>query len=98
MTLLLASTLKMLVEIALMALLAQSLLGLLLGQGRAANPVFQVLQWLTQPLLWPLRRLQPGAPDARLRRWLVLGLVMLWVLAAAAKVGYCLRVGLGHCA
>lgn len=97
MCLLIASSLKMLVEIALMLGLAQALLALLLGPGRLNNPVFQLLQWLNLPLRQAVRRLQPEANERQVQRRLLLSLALFWVLAAAAKVSFyrdCVRQGL----
>jgi uncharacterized protein YggT (Ycf19 family) len=89
--------LKMWAEIALMALLAQALLALLAGPARARNPIYQLLQWLTTPLLQPLRRLLPAAGEPRLRWLLALTLGLVWLLATGLKLRYCLSVGVAHC-
>jgi len=97
MWLLVASSLKMLVEIALMLGLAQALLAFVLGPARSNNPVFLLLQWLNRPLSHAVRRLQPAADERQVQRRLLLSLALLWVLAAAAKVSFyrdCVRQGL----
>lgn len=91
------SALKMWAEIALMALGAQALLALLAGQARAHNPVYKLLQWLTAPLLTPLRRLLPTADDGRLRWLLAAALGALWLLATGLKIRHCLSVGVALC-
>ncbi|MCV2355099.1 YggT family protein [Paucibacter sp. B2R-40] len=95
--LLFTTALKMWAEIALMTLAAQALLALLAGQSRARNPIYQVLQWLTQPLLAPLRRLMPAAAEPRLRWLLAAALGLVWLISTGLKLQYCLSVGVSQC-
>ena len=62
--LLFITAVKMLAEIALMLLLGRGLLALLAGPARAGNPVYRLLQWLTDPLLRGARAAMPGFFDA----------------------------------
>jgi hypothetical protein len=88
---------KMCAEIALLALAGQALLAMLAGQSRARNPFYQLLQWLTAPLLALLRRLRPAASERRLRGWLAALLGLVWLLATALKLHHCLRAGVAQC-
>jgi uncharacterized protein YggT (Ycf19 family) len=88
---------KMLAEIALIALLGQGLLALLAGPARATNPIYRMLQWLTNPLLRPCRTLLPRLPERRLP-YVAAGLLLLvWLLATGLKIRYCLTIGLAQC-
>ncbi|MCV2357589.1 hypothetical protein LNV08_01220 [Paucibacter sp. TC2R-5] len=95
--LMLITTVKMWAEIALMVLAAQALLALLVPQLLARNPVYQLLQWLIAPLLAPVRRLLPEAPEPRLRWLLAAALALLWLLATGLKLRHCLSVGVALC-
>ena len=96
--LLFITAVKMLAEIALMLLLGRGLLALLAGPARADNPVYRLLQWLTDPLLRGARAAMPGF---LLERHLGLAagaaLLLIWLLSTALKVSYCLRIGVALC-
>jgi hypothetical protein len=95
--LLAVTTAKMLAEIALLALLAQGLVALLAGAGRAGNPVYRLLGWLTAPLLAATALLLPRLAPAR-RPWVAAALLLLlWLLATGLKVRHCLRIGVALC-
>ncbi len=89
---------KALTEIAALAVLGQSVLGWLSGQGRENNPFYRVLQVVGRPVLSAARRLSP--------RWVldrhlpVLALVLLawvWLAATLAKISWCLDHGVNQC-
>lgn len=77
------STLKALVEIAGMALLAQGLVGLLSGRARQDNFVYRLLQVVTSPVIKVTRRITPkliadthiGLVSFFLLMWLWVGLI-----------------------
>lgn len=96
--LLFVTAVKMLAEIALMLLLGRGLLALLAGPARGSNPVYRLLQWLTDPLLRGTRAMLPGF---LLERHLGLAagaaLLLIWLLSTAFKVSYCLRIGVALC-
>lgn len=54
------STLKALVEIAAMALLAQGLIGFLSGKAKQDNFVYRLFQVVTAPIYKIVRRITPG--------------------------------------
>lgn len=95
--LLLLTAAKMLTEIALLLLLGRGLLALLAGAGRAANPVYRLLQWLTAPPLracrWPLPRL----PERHLPLATAALLLAAWLLLTGLKIHHCLRIGVALC-
>ncbi len=95
----LAITLKLLAEVALMALLGQWLLGWLAGPGRERNLAYQVLAIVTAPVRRAAGRLAgPGGPDGgRAHAVAAFGLLLLWLAALALKVHACLAVGVQAC-
>ena len=89
-SLLLARSLKLLAEIALLAWLGQVALGALLGAGRDRNVVYGLFRAVTSPLRWASAR-WPASWSPRVRTTLtVLLLVFLWIAALAWKVRLCL--------
>jgi len=95
-TLILAA--KAITEIALLALIAQWVVGWLSGAARERNPVYQVLAVVGRPFVWLARRLSP--------RWVldrhvpIVAFVLLawaWVGATALKLSLCLPLGALSC-
>jgi hypothetical protein len=84
----LVSTLKALVEIAAMALVAQGVVGLISGDARQQNLIYRLFRVVTAPVIRLVRKLAPGfVADAHLG-WLgFLLLSGLWVALVFAK-GY----------
>jgi hypothetical protein len=84
------STLKALVEIAGMALLAQGLLWLISGKARQDNFVYRLLQVVTSPVLKGVRIVTPGfIADAHLGLFSFLLLFWAWVALVYAKAWVC---------
>lgn len=96
--LLFVSAIKLVVEIALMALAGQFVLGLLAGAKRDRNFFYRLLQVLTNPVLKGVRTI---APRVVLDRHLPLAafvlLASVWLVVTLVKVDLCLRVGLEQC-
>lgn len=96
--LLLTSSLKLIAEIALLAMAGQWLLGLLVGQGRERNFIYRLLQVLTQPFVRLVRMISPRMV---LERHLPLAAFLLmlgiWLLATAVKIQLCLQIGVRLC-
>ena len=96
--LLFVSAIKLLAEIALMALAGQFVLGLLAGAKRDGNFFYRTLQVITGPVLKGVRWM---APRAVLDRHIPLAALVLlasaWMVATVAKVDICLRVGMELC-
>jgi len=88
---------KMLAEIALLALLGQGVLALLAGAGRAGNPVYRLLQWLTAPLLRACRFLLPRLPARHLPLVTAVLLLAAWLLVTGLKIRHCLSIGVALC-
>ena len=93
-----AMLIKMLTEVALMALLGRWLLGLLVGLGREHNVFWRLLDVVVSPVMNGVGRLSQGrlGPAGQARAAAVL-LLLLWLLATAAKIYHCLALGPGAC-
>lgn len=92
------SAIKLVAEIALLALLGQWVLGLIAGARRDQNLFYQLLQQMT----WPFVRLA-GWVSPRMvlerHRPLVAFLILafVWLAATAAKIKHCLEIGVQLC-
>jgi hypothetical protein len=96
--LLLVSSVKLVAEIALLALAGQWLLGLLAGAKRDSNFFYQLLGMLTRPVLRGARVLAPGFVLDRhvpLVAFLVMGFT--WLVATIFKINICLETGTNLC-
>ena len=96
--LLLVSSIKLVVEIALMALVGQFLLGLLAGAKREGNLFYGVLDVLTRPFVKLTRMITPRVVLDRhvpLATFFLLALV--WLVATGMKINLCVQVGLQQC-
>jgi uncharacterized protein YggT (Ycf19 family) len=91
---LLAVSMKLLAEIAMLMLLGRGALALLVGRGRERNGVYR----LFDPVLRLVRRVTPRAvADRDLPVIAVLLLSMLWLGALLLKVHFCLMAGMVGC-
>ncbi|CAG0124883.1 hypothetical protein RHDC2_00726 [Rhodocyclaceae bacterium] len=80
------SILRGLTEVALLALLGQGLLALLAGSRRATNPIYQLFQTVTRPVLRIARFITPRAIiDKHLPFVAFFLLFWLWIFLAYAK-------------
>lgn len=96
--LLVASSVKLVAEIALMALLGQGLLALLAGDKRADNFFYRLLQVLTNPVVKTVRAITPKVVlDRHVPIAAFVLLLMVWFAATATKINLCLQVGVEHC-
>ena len=96
--LLVATTFKLLAEIALLAMAGQWILGSLAGEGKSTNPFYRVLQLVGKPWMLFARRLSPRAVLDRHLPWVALLLaVSIWLVATVVKVSICLNIGLALC-
>jgi hypothetical protein len=94
----LATTVKLLAEIALLALLGQWVIGLLSGQSRERNPVYRVLQLVARPWVKAARWISPPVVlDRHLPLVAFAVLLLIWGAAAMAKVSICLQIGIALC-
>lgn len=96
--LLFLSAVKLIAEIALMALLGQGLLYVLAGAKRETNFFYQLLKTLTKPftalcrLITPRRVAEQHVPFVA---FFLLSLV--WIVVTIEKVRYCVSVGMVGC-
>jgi hypothetical protein len=96
--LLVATTFKLLAEIALMALAGQWVLGLLAGEGKGTNPFYRVLQGVGKPWMRAARWCSPRVVLDRHLPWVaVLLVVSVWLVATISKVSICLNIGVALC-
>jgi hypothetical protein len=84
------STLKALVEIAAMALLAQGLIGLLSGRAKQENFVYRLFQVITAPIIKITRSITPGfIADRHIGLVSFFILFWLWIALIFAKAYVC---------
>lgn len=89
---------KLVAEIALMALLSQWLLGLLAGAKRETNMFYQLLQVITGPFIKVTRMISPRfVLDRHVPLGAFLLLAMVWFVAVIAKINLCLQLGPQAC-
>lgn len=98
MLLLAVQALKLVAEIALMALLGRGLLGLLAGAQRERNAMYRLLALLTRPFERGVRALAPRVViDAHVPLATFVLLLLLWGLATFGKIALCLQSGVNVC-
>lgn len=93
-----ATTVKLLTEIALLALAGQWAVGLLAGAAKGRNPFYRVLQLVGLPWVKVARWISPQVVmDRHLPLVAFLVLLLVWAVAAIAKVRICLEIGVALC-
>jgi hypothetical protein len=96
--LLLASAVKLVAEIALMAFLGQALLALLAGEKRQQNFFYRLLQVLTNPFMRAARFITPRVViDRHVPVAAFVMLLSVWVVATIAKISLCVQMGVAQC-
>lgn len=96
--LLAVSTVKLVAEIALMALLGQWLVGLLAGSKRDNNIFYQFLAIMTKPFVKGVRAITPRVViDRHVPLAAFVLLAMVWVISTIAKINICLQMGVQAC-
>ena len=96
--LLLISAVKLIAEIALLALFGQWVLGLLAGQRKSENLFYKILQQVGSPFVKLARFVTPKLVLERhlpLVAFLILSFV--WVGVTLVKVNHCLKIGVALC-
>lgn len=96
---LLVSSVKLIAEIALLALVGQFLLGLLTGARREQNLFYRLLQVLTGPFIKGARWVAPRriVIDRHLPLVAFLLLAFMWLAATITKISLCLQSGVNLC-
>lgn len=93
-----AIAVKLVAEIALLALLGQGLLGWLAGARKDQNIFYQILRIVTRPFVSAARSLSPNVVLDRhvplVAFWL---LVFVWLGATVVKINICLQIGVALC-
>ncbi len=96
--LLLVVAVKLVAEVALLALVGRGVLGLLAGQGREANVFYRLFVVLTRPVVQATRRLTPRAViDRHVPLVAALWLATVWLAALAMKIQLCVAGGVVVC-
>lgn len=92
---LIISILRALTEVAMLTLLGQGLLAVLAGSRRATNPVYQLFQVVTRPVLRIIRLITPRMIlDKHLPYVAFFLLFWLWIMLALLKRYVCTLGGL----
>lgn len=92
------TTVKLIAEIALLALFGQWLLGLLAGAKRDRNFFYQILQILGRPFVVMARLISPKfVVERHLPLVAFLMLAFVWLGVTIAKIQTCLRIGVEVC-
>lgn len=96
--LLLVSAIKLMAEIAWLALLGQWLLGLLAGRRREENLFYQLLQLVASPFVRAVRRVTPRVVlDRHVPLAAFMLLMLVWLAATFTKIKLCLQIGMAAC-
>jgi hypothetical protein len=94
----LVSIVKLLAEIALLALVGQGVLAILAGARREQNMFYQLLQILTRPFVATARLITPKVViDRHVPIVAFLLLSFIWVAATVTKINICLQIGVELC-
>lgn len=94
----LALIIKLIAEIALMALAGQWLLGLLAGARKEQNLFYQVLRIMTRPFVGAARLITPRLVlDRHVPLVAFLLLMVVWMAAMLYKIQTCVRIGVELC-
>jgi hypothetical protein len=96
--LLLISAIKLVAEIALLALAGQFVLGLLAGAKRDDNFFYRLFDVLTKPFVRIARAITPRVVlDRHMPLAAFVALLSVWLIATIAKVNVCLDLGVELC-
>jgi hypothetical protein len=96
--LLFVSAVKLIAEIALMALVGQWILGLMAGAKRETNVFYRTLQVVAQPFVRLARLLSPPVVlDRHVPVVAFLLLTFMWLFATLTKIDLCLQIGMEAC-
>lgn len=96
--LLFISALKLIVEIALLSLFGQWVLGLLAGQKKEGNIFYKLLETLGKPFVQIARFITPRVVlDRHVPLVAFLLLAFAWLIVTWTKVNHCIRIGVEMC-
>lgn len=89
---------KLVAEIALMALLGRWVLGLLAGQKRDQNLFYQILDIAARPFVWSARRIAPRVVlDRHVPLVAFCLLSVTWVIVTLWRIQICVEIGVHLC-
>ncbi len=89
---------KLIAEIALMALLGRWVLGLLAGQKREQNLFYQILDMAVRPFVWSARRIAPRVVlDRHVPLVAFCLLSVTWVVVPFWRIQICVEIGVHLC-
>lgn len=92
------TTVKLIAEIALLALLGQWILGLLAGAKRDKNFFYQILQILGRPFVYVARLVSPKfVVERHVPLVAFFMLLFVWLGATILKIQTCLQIGVELC-
>ncbi len=92
------SIVKLLAEIALLALLGQGVLAIFAGPKREQNLFYQLLQIMTRPFVTGTRRITPKVVlDRHVPFVAFLLLFFVWLVATITKISICVQIGVDQC-
>ncbi|MDO8370555.1 MAG: hypothetical protein V4639_00785 [Pseudomonadota bacterium] len=93
-----ASTLKLIAEIALLALFGQWVLGLLAGAKKDSNLFYQILQIVGKPFVVAARFITPKQViDRHVPLVAFLLLMFVWIASTLMRIRICLEIGVELC-
>lgn len=96
--LLAASTIKLIAEVALLALFGQWVLGLMAGAKKGQNLFYQILQIVGKPFVVATRVITPRQIiDRHVPLVAFLLLLFVWLAATLLKIRTCLEIGVALC-
>lgn len=96
--LMLLDAVKLLAEIALLALFGQWILGILAGAQRERNLIYQLFQVVTRPLVLGARLISPRVViDRHLPLVAFLVLSFVWIFVTIGKIRHCIEIGVHLC-
>jgi len=96
--LLLVASLKLIVEIALMAVVGQWVVGLLAGARRDRNVFYKLLEVMIAPFIRMVRRITPRVVlDRHVPLVTLVLLIVVWLALTATKINLCLQWGVEAC-
>lgn len=92
------SAVKLLAEIALLALLGQGVLYVLAGPKRDTNFFYGLLKAITNPVTWAARRITPNkVADQHVPFVAFFLLAIVWAIVTIEKIRFCVGVSMVGC-
>ncbi|MEX1165543.1 MAG: hypothetical protein WEK74_01500 [Hydrogenophaga sp.] len=94
----LISAAKLITEVALLSLIGQWAVGLLVGEQRSSNVVYQLLQQVGRPFVALAAWVTPRQVVTKHHAWVAFLLLCLaWLALTAAKIAHCVQIGMALC-